>query len=367
MELFITSFAQVPDPRASNARHDLVEILFIAFVAVLCGAKSCVEMADFGRAKATFFEKVLGLAHGIPSHDTFSTVFRMLDPKAFEAAFRAFMAAFGASLAKRSDGCEVVAIDGKALRRAYEAGKAHAPKLMVSAFAAEMRMTLSCLAAKDGDEVAAALELLGLVDLAGKIVTADALHCHRGMADGVVARGGDYCLALKGNQESLRSDADACFLTMKKTHPTAETTERGHGRTEIRRAAVVGAGDLGDYHQFPGLKAFGRIERIRRLPGKTAREVRLFALSRAVSPAELLRVVRAHWAIENALHWELDVVVAEDAARNRRDHGPQNLAVLRRLALNVARADQTKGSLAGKLRQAGWNDDFLFKLLAQTR
>lgn len=131
MELFITSFAQVPDPRASNARHELVEILFIAFVAVLCGAKSCVEMADFGRAKSTFFEKVLGLAHGIPSHDTFSTVFRMLDPKAFEAAFRGFMAAFGASLAKPSGACEVVAIDGKALRRAYEAGKAHAPKMMV--------------------------------------------------------------------------------------------------------------------------------------------------------------------------------------------------------------------------------------------
>ncbi|MFL9826144.1 ISAs1 family transposase [Rhodoplanes sp. SY1] len=124
------------------------------------------------------------------------------------------------------------------------------------------------------------------------------------------------------------------------------------------------AGDFGDYHQFPGLKAF---ERIRCFASKTAREVNLFALSRTVSPAELLRVVRAHWAIENALHWEFDVVVAEDAARNRRDHGSQYLAVLRRLALNVARADKTESSLAGKLRQAGWNDDFLLELLAQTR
>lgn len=222
-------------------------------------------------------------------------------------------------------------------------------------------------AAKDDNEVAPALELLGLVDFAGKIVTAGALHCHRRMADGVVARGGDYWLALKGNQESLRSDADACFLTTKKTHPTAETTARGHAPTETRRAAGVGAGDLGDYHGFRGLKAFGRIERIRRLAGKTAREVRRFALSRAVSPAELLRVMRAHWPIENALQWELDVVVAEYAARNRRDHAPKNLAVLRRLALNVARADQTKGPLAGKVRQAGWNDDFLLKRLLQTR
>jgi predicted transposase YbfD/YdcC len=367
MEIFITSFAQVPDPRASNARHDLVELLFIAFVAVLCGAKTCVEMAEFGRAKTAFFKKVLGLEHGIPSHDTFSTVFRMLDPKAFEAAFRRFMAAFGAALAKPAGRSDVVAIDGKSLRRAYDTGKAHAPKIVVSAFAAEMRMTLSCLAAQDGDEVSAALELLGLVDLEGKIVTADALHCHRRMAEGIVGRGGDYCLALKGNQDSLRSDAGACFLKMKKTHPTAETTERGHGRIETRRAAVVAAGDLGDYHQFPGLKAFGRIESTRRLASKTETEVRLFALSRQLSSAELLRVARAHWVIENALHWELDVVVAEDTARNRRDHGPQNLAVLRRLALNVARADQTKGSLAGKLRQAGWNDDFLLNLLSQTR
>jgi predicted transposase YbfD/YdcC len=367
LELFITSFSQVPDPRASNARHALVEILFIAFVAVLCGAKSCVEMADFGRAKLAFFKQMLDLEHGIPSHDTFSTVFRMLDPKAFEASFRRFMAAFGASLAKPAGPYDVIAIDGKALKRAYDAGKAHAPRMMVSAFAAEMRMTLSCLAAENGDEVSAALELLGLIDLKGKIVTADALHCHRRMAEGVIARGGDYCLALKGNQDSLQSDAGACFLTMKKTCPAAATTERSRGRIETRRAVVVAAGDLGDYHQFPGLKAFGRIESARRAAGKTQSEVRLFALSRKLAPAQLLRVARAHWAIENALHWELDVVVGEDAARNRRDHGPQNLAVLRRLALNVARADQTKGSLAGKLRQAGWNDQCLLNLLSQTR
>lgn len=367
MQLFTASFALVPDPRADNARHDLVEILFIAFVAVLCGAKSCVEMAEFGEARATFFKKMLKLEHGIPSHDTFSTVFRMLDPKAFEAAFRSFMTAFGAAIGKGNDKSGVVAIDGKSLKRAYDKGKAHAPKMMVSAFAAEMRMTLSSLAAKDGDEVGAALELLGLIDLEGRIVTADALHCHRKMAQGIIERGGDYCLALKGNQESLLSDARSVLSKVDADTPTAETKSKGHGRVETRRAVVVDAGDLGEYHEFPGLKAFGRIESIREVDGKAETEIRIFALSRMLPPAELLRVVRAHWLIENALHWELDVVVGEDAARNRRDHGPENLAVLRRLALNIARADSTKGSLSGKLRRAGWNDGYLLKLLGQTR
>ncbi|MCK7472650.1 MAG: transposase family protein [Rhodopseudomonas palustris] len=160
MEMFITSFAQVPDPRAGNARHDLVELLFNAFVAVLCGAKTCFEMAEFGRAKTSFFKNVLGLAHGVRRHDTSRPCSGCWAPKAF-----------GATPAPCSRRCEVVVIDEKAVKHVYEAGKAHAPKMMASAFAAELHMTLSCLAAKDGDEVSAALEVLGFVDLTGKIVT----------------------------------------------------------------------------------------------------------------------------------------------------------------------------------------------------
>jgi predicted transposase YbfD/YdcC len=361
MQLFAASFALVPDPRVDNARHNLIEILFIAFVAVLCGAKHCSEMAEFGRAKIEFFKKILKLEHGIPSHDTFSTVFRMLDPKAFEAAFRSFMTAFGKAIGSSS----VVAIDGKALKRAYDKGKSHAPKMMVSAFAAEMRMTLSCLEAKGGNEIEAALELLGLIDLKGKIVTADALHCHRKMAEKIIERGGDYCLALKGNQQSLLSDARSCLSKAEEALPSAETTDRAHNRIETRRAVVVGADGLA--HEFPGLQAFGRIESIREIDGKRETEIRTYVLSRPLTPAELLRVARGHSQIENGLHWELDVVVAEDAARNRRDHGPANLAVLRRLALNVVRADDSKGSLSAKIKRAGWDDNFLLKLLSQMR
>lgn len=363
MQLFAASFALVPDARAENTQHKLVEVLFIAFVAALCGAQHCTEMAEFGRAKQKLFKKLLTLKHGIPSHDTFSTVFRLIDPKALDAAFRTFMAAFGKAIEMSG----VVAIDGKSLKRAYDKGKAHMPRMMVSAFAAEMRLTLASVAAKDGNEIEAALEVLGLIDLKGTIVTADALHCHRKMAARIVERGGDYCLALKGNQDSLLSDARACLSKVEEDTPVALTTDRGHGRVETRRAVVIEAPGIAEHHEFPGLEAFGRIEAVREINGKRETETRIYALSKEMLPDELLRVARAHWQIENALHWELDVVMGEDAARNRKDNGPENLAVLRRLALNVARADTSKGSLSAKLKRAGWDEDFLLKLLGHMR
>lgn len=363
MQLFLTSFASVPDPRAENTRHDLVEILFIAFVAVLCGAVHCSEMTEFGVAKRKFFKKVLKLKHGIPSHDTFCTVFRMLDPTAVDAAFRSFMAAFGKALAETG----IVAVDGKSLKGAYDKGAAHAPKMMVSAYAADLRMTLATIAAEDRNEVDAALEVLGLIDLKGVIVTADALHCHRKMAARIIERGGDYCLGLKGNQDSLLSDARSCLSKAKKNHPIAKTQTRGHGRIETRRAIVVDAKGLAEHHEFPGLKAFGRIESTRQVDGKIETEARIFALSRTLPPGQLLRTVRAHWQIENGLHWQLDVALREDAARNRKDHAPANIAMLRRLALNLVRANTSKGSLSAKIKRAGWDDQFLLKLLGHMR
>ena len=363
MQLFLTSFASVPDPRAENTRHDLVEILFIAFVAVLCGAVHCSEMTEFGRAKQKLFKKILKLRHGIPSHDTFCTVFRMLDPTAVDAAFRSFMAAFGKSFGETG----MIAIDGKSLKGAYDKGAAHAPKMMVSAFAADLRMTLATVAAKDGNEIDAALDVLGLIDLKGAIVTADALHCHRKMTARIIEGGGDYCVGLKGNQDSLLSDARSCLSKVKKQHPTAKTETRGHGRVETRRAIVVDATGLAEYHDFLGLKAFGRIESTREIDGKIETNARIFALSRKLSPDELLRTARAHWQIENSLHWELDVVLREDGARNRKDHGPANIAMFRRLALNLARADTSKGSVSAKIKRAGWDDDFLLKLLGHMR
>ena len=196
MQMFIAAFESVPDPRAENVRHSLVDILLIAFLAVLCGAQTCCEMAEYGHAKRRFLKRFLDLKGGIPSHDTFSNVLRAIDPKALDAAFGTLTQTLIAKLAKGG----VIAVDGKTLNGAYDKGKAHAPKMMVSAFAAGLRLTLATVAAKDGDEVSAALEVLGLIDIKDKIVTADALHCHRKMAAQVKDQGGDYCLRLRGNQ-----------------------------------------------------------------------------------------------------------------------------------------------------------------------
>jgi len=345
MQLFVTAFESVPDPRAENTRHDLAEILIIAFLAVLCGAQHCSEMSAFGRAKLKFLKRFLRLKHGVPSHDTFSTVFRMLDPKALDAAFGALTATLVAALAKGG----VIAIDGKSLKGAYDKGGKSAPAMMVSAYATGLRLTLATVAARDRNEVDAALEVLGLIDLKGKIVTGDALHCNRRMVEAIVAKGGDYCIALKGNQESLLSDARACLSKASAKQLVAKTETRAHGRSETRLGVVVEAKGLAAYHEFPALNAFGGIEAKREIDGRSETDVRIFALSRKLSPNELLATARAHWQIENALHWQLDVSFREDAARNRKDNGPANIAVLRRRALDVARVDNSKGSLTEKL------------------
>ena len=358
----LAHFSVLTDPRAANARHELAEILFIAIAATLAGAKTCVEMAEFGAAKETVLRQVLELPHGIPSHDTFSTVFRSLDPAAFAEIFARFAAAFGTAINK--DG--VVAVDGKAMKRAYEKGKQSAPRMMVTAWGAEARMSLAAKPVVKGDETNAAIAMLSHLDIKGAIITGDALHCNRKMAQTIVDGGADYVLPIKGNQDSLLSDARAKIGAAKKP-PMAKTEDDDHGRIETRRAIVVAAGDLGEHHEFPGLKAIGMIESTRSIDGKTQTFVHHFALSRRFKPAELLRIKREHWGIENRLHWQLDVVLDEDMSRTRKDHGPDNLAMLRRLALNIARADKTKGSLAGKLRKAAWNDEALIKMLSQMR
>jgi predicted transposase YbfD/YdcC len=365
MNRFAECFEDLPDPRADNALHDLREILFIALMATLCGAVSCTDMALFARMKAYLWQDVLVLKNGLPSHDTFSRVFRMLDPKAFETAFRRFMTAFadGANI-KRPRG--VIALDGKALRRGYERGKSHMPPVMVTAWAAQTRMALANVLAPNNNEAAAALHLIGLLQLKGCVVTADALHCHRGMAKAVVAQGGDYVLAVKENQPALLADAKAAIkATARTTTASATTTDAAHGRKERRTAVVARVEDMAEKHDFPGLKAVARITSKR---GKDKTIERYFLMSQPYSPKEVLRIVRTHWTIENSLHWPLDVVLDEDLARNRKDNAPANLAVLRRLALNVARAHpDTKTSLRAKLKKAGWNDAFLFELIQHMR
>lgn len=358
----LAHFSVLDDPRAANARHELAEIMFIAIVASLAGATTCVQMQEFGEAKEALLRTVLELPHGIPSHDTFSTVFRTLDPAAFAEIFGKFSAAFGTAIAKD----DVIAVDGKSMKRAYEKGRQSSPRMMVTAWGAEARMTLAARPVVDGDETNAAIAMLSNLDIKGAIITGDALHCNRGMAKTIIARGADYVLPIKGNQDSLLSDARSKIAAAKRP-PSAKTEDQAHGRIETRRAVVVAARDLAKYHEFSGLKAIGMIESTRSIDGKAQAFVHYFALSRRFKPAELLRIKREHWSIENRLHWQLDVVLDEDMSRTRKDNGPENLAMLRRLALNIARADKSKGSLAGKLRKCAWNDDALLKMLGQMR
>lgn len=370
MEQFAASFSDLEDPRANNALHDLTELLFIALLATLCGATSCSDMALFARTKAYLLQPILTLAHGFPSHDTFSRVFRMLDPQAFERSFRAFMKAFAAAAQiKRPRG--VVALDGKALRRGYDRGKSHMPPVMVTAWAAQTRMALANVLAPGNNEVAGALQLIELLQLKGCVVTADALHCHRGMAKAIVARGGDYVLAVKDNQPALLRDAKAAIAAGGRkggrsvTTLDATTLDAGHGRQERRTASVVPVTEMAEKHSFPALKAVARITSKR---GKDKTVERYFLMSRCYTHQEVLRIVREHWTIENCLHWPLDVVLDEDLARNRKDNAPANIAVLRRLALNLARAHpDNKISLRGKIKRAGWDDSFLFEMLGHMR
>ena len=359
MQKFVRVFEALPDPRAGNARHDLTEILVIALAAVLCGAEGCADMADFGEAKEGLLRQFLDLEHGIPSHDTFSRVFRILEPGAFEDAFRVFMTSFAAQVKG------VVAIDGKALKGAFARGRKSTPLHLVNVRAAEARLAIAQHIAPHRNEVAGTLEVLKLLSLEGCVVTADALHCHAAMAQGILERGAAYVLALKENQSALFADAAAL---LKPVSPQSEDVaiRPNHGRTEERRASVVAAAALAKKHRFPGIKAVGRVELKRRIGNiQDPPVVRYFLLSKAFSPTRLLAITRSHWGIENQLHWVLDVVFDEDRARNRKDHGPENLALLRKLALNLFRTHPDKASIRRKVKRAGWDNAFLLTLLSQ--
>ena len=366
MSTLISIFRDVRDPRDANARHVLSDVLFVALAATLCGAKSCVEIAEFCEERETELKEIVALAHGAPSHDTFSRVFRLLDPRQLAEAFTAFMAALRRELGVPPPR-GVVAIDAKALRRGYDKGRGHMPPLMVSVWDAETRLAIASARAPGGSEVKATLAVLKSLTLKGCTVTADALHCHPAMAEAVLAAKAQYALGLKANHGPLFSAAEAAFAACD-APDFFETRERAHGRSERRRAAVVPVSRLAGKLDFPGLKAIGRIEAERTTgDGRRQTSVRYVALSRALAPDTLAAVVRAHWSIENQLHWTLDVVFHEDDARTRKDNGPENLAVIRRLAQNILRAHPLKKPMASKMRKAAWNKDFFFELFAHMR
>lgn len=358
MEKFSAYFGSVGDPRAGNARHDLLELMFVALAAVLCGAEDCTDMALFARSKLTLLRQVVKLDHGPPSHDTFSRVFRRLEPEPFEAAFAKFTAAFAGALKG------VVAIDGKALRGAYERGRKTTPLHLVNVWAAEARLTIGQRLAPGRNEVLGAQQALALLNLAGCIVTADALHCRADTAQAILAAGADYALALKANHPSLLAKVQALIEAADHADEATSGPTKAHDRVEGRAAVVVAARDM----DFPGLVAVARIETWRKSDGQPEPViVRWFLLSTQLSAERMLAVARTHWTIENQLHWVLDVAFDEDASRSRKDNAPQNLALIRKLALNLLRHHPDKGSVKGKIKRAAWDDAFLLSLLSHMR
>lgn len=355
-------FEGLEDPRTGNAtRHSLHEILVIAVCTLLCGGQTCADMALFGRAKREFLEEFLRLEHGIPSHDTFSRVFRLLDADRFHAWFLGFMERF-------ADGCQgVIAVDGKTMRRSFDRAAAASPLHLVSAWATDQRLVLGQIAVDaKSNEIVAVPKLLELLSLAGRVVTADAMSCQHKIAQQVIDQEGDYVLALKGNQGTLHDDVRHFLDDHETPLASARNTDKGHGRIETRTASVSTDIDwLQEDHAWPGLKAIGKITTSREINGKITQESRYYLLSHAFTPERLNDIVRTHWSIENQLHWVLDVVMNEDQARNRKDHGPQNLALLRKLALNLAKLEPSKGSMRGKLKRAGWDNEFLRSMLLQ--
>jgi predicted transposase YbfD/YdcC len=351
-----TYFGSVPDPRAPNAMHRLGDLIVMMVAASLCGASSATEFALFAQERKQALSRLIDYEVA-PSHDTFSRLLRLLDAAAFGRAFAAFAAGFAQAWQEAG---EVVSLDGKALRRAYEKGLAASPPLTVSAFAAETRLCLAAAAPKAGEnEVEAALNVIELIDLKGRLITADALHCHTRMAQAVIAKGGDYLLALKGNRRNWQRHANQKLADT--TPAAAERTETSHGRNEWRKAEVVGAGEP----LIAGHKSFIRITS-RRDDAKPL--TRLFMASTLLSPEQALDLTRAHWQIENGLHWMLDVHLKEDLSRARKDNAPANTALLNRLARNILQAaDADKVPISHRIKKCAWNDNYLIHAITHMR
>jgi predicted transposase YbfD/YdcC len=368
---FVEHFGTLPDPRVDRTKlHPLLDILVIAVCAVIAGGEGWEDIAEFGHLKEGFFRERLGLElpHGIPSPDTFRRVIARLDPDAFGRAFLAWTQ----TLRIQTKG-EIVALDGKTLRHSFDTAAGQAPIHLVSAWAAQNRLVLAQVKVDDkSNEITAFPALLALLDLRGCTVTIDAMGCQKEIARQIIAQEGDYVLALKGNQGQIFEEVRLFFEDATEGGFAGirarcdERSEKDHGRIEQRRYWLVKEIDwLEGRQEWAGLCSIGMAESTRRMGEQVETERRYFLCSLGGSARQFGRAVRGHWGIENGEHYVLDVAFDEDACRIRRENGAENFATLRHIALNLARREATaKRGIKARLRRAGWDEEYLLRVLA---
>ncbi len=354
-------FSGITEPRGSNKRHKLIDIITIALCAVICGADSWEDIEEFGETKKEWFERFLELPHGIPAHDTFARVFSSIDPKEFQQAFFKWVEAI------RTVTKGIVAIDGKTLRRSRQ--KDRSPLHMVSAWAYESRMILGQVKTKEkSNEITAIPELLQVLELEGCIVTIDAMGCQKPIAETIITKKADYVFGLKRNQNTLYDDVKLYFEDPGFTddpHDYHETIDGDHGRVETRRYWTTSHIDwLSDKASWKNLSTIVMVQRERIVDGKTSNGTSYYITSLKSDAKTIARAIRGHWGIENSLHWVLDIAFREDESRIRKDHAPANFAIIRHTALNLLRQETScKRSIKGKRLKAGWDTEYLGKIL----
>lgn len=360
-------FGKIPDPRAANSLHLLIDIITISICAVICGAKTYDQIEEYGKDNLNWLKGFLALPNGIPSHDTFGRVFSVMDPREFQNCFMEWIGDVSRRLNR-----EVVAIDGKTLRRSYDNGSEKKAIHMISAFATEQNIVMGQYkTAEKSNEITAIPMLIKMLDISGSIVTIDAMGCQKKISSTIIEKKADYVLSLKENQPQLYGDVklymDDIILTGKKSQDFYyhETIDADHGRIETRKYWVTSDIDwLHGKEAWRGLESIGCVERTRETGEKVSVEKSYYIMS-IESDAELFaKAARNHWGIENGLHWTLDMAFREDESRIRKGHAPENFAVLRHIALNLIKNETSfKGSINTKQLKAGWNKKYLEKII----